>query len=73
MSAAIGINHLLLCNGLVFYIINFKLLCMSEMLKYIAVFIRNCYLHSFFSLLQHGLPECHAFSFFALFLTMTKF
>lgn len=55
MSAAIGIHYLLLRNGSIFYLINFKLLCMPEMLKYRAIFIRDCYLHFLFSLLRHGL------------------
>src|SRR5699024_5416501 len=49
MAAAIRINRLLFCDLTVFHVIDFKLLCVSEMLIYISVFKCYCYPHCVFS------------------------
>ncbi len=45
VAAAHGIYHLFSYNLLIFNIIEFKLLCMAKMLKYISVFISYCNSH----------------------------
>ena len=45
VTASVCINNLLFCDLSIFYIVNFKLLGMTEMLKYLTIFISNCNSH----------------------------
>ena len=49
VPAAAGIHHFRADHLALGHLIDFKLLCMSEMLKDLSVFISNCNFHSHFS------------------------
>ena len=48
VAASVRICHLFFCDLPVFHIIDLKLLCVSEMLKYISILKCYCYSHCIF-------------------------